>query len=390
MNNFIFQSPTKFIFGRDTENTVGDSLAQSGAKQVLIHYGGGSAEASGLLGRVRSSLLRAGLTFVELGGVEANPKDTKVYEGIELCRREKVDFILAVGGGSVIDSAKAIAVGVPYEGDFWDFFSGRARAVKTIPVATILTIAAAGSEGSESAVITKVDGSLKRGYSEELMRPVFSILNPQLTVTLPPFQTAAGAADIMAHIFERYFTNTPDVEVTDRLCESLLLTLLHEVPRALADPGDYGARANIMWAGMVAHNNIVGVGRDQDWSSHAIEHELSAFYGITHGAGLAVIFPAWMKFTMSHDIMRFARLAVNVFGCQMDFVAPENTAAEGIARLEAYFRDCGLPTRMVDFGGKAEDIPYLAEHLGAGDGTIGSFVPLRTSDIAKIYQIALE
>ncbi len=389
MNNFEFQSPTKFVFGKDTETGVGELLATYGAGKVLIHYGGGSVVRSGLLDRVRKSISDAGISFVELGGVEPNPKDSKVYEGISLCREEKVDFILAVGGGSSIDSAKAIAIGVPYEGDFWDFYAGKAHAVKTVPVATILTIAAAGSEGSESSVITKVEGSLKRGYSEELMRPVFSILNPALTQTLPANQTAAGSADIMAHIFERYFTNTKEVEVTDRLCEALLLTMLREVPIVLQNPDDYEARANIMWAGMVAHNNLIGVGREQDWSSHAIEHELSALYSIAHGAGLAVIFPAWMKFVMEHDVMRFAQLAVRVFGCNMDYTQPEKTAREGIAVLEAFFRSCGLPTRMIEFGGREEDIPYLAAHIGLGDGTLGSFVKLSVKDVESIYRIAL-
>ena len=390
MNNFVFQSPTKFVFGKDTENQVGELLVSTGAHKVLIHFGGGSVVRSGLLDRVRKSIADAGISFVELGGVEPNPKDTKVYEGIKLCREENVDFILAVGGGSSIDSAKAIAVGVPYEGDFWDFYAGKAHAVKTLPVATILTIAAAGSEGSESSVITKVEGSLKRGYSEELMRPVFSILNPALTQTLPANQTAAGSADIMAHIFERYFTNTREVEVTDRLCEALLLTMLREVPIVLQNPDDYQARANIMWAGMVAHNNLIGVGREQDWSSHAIEHELSALYSIAHGAGLAVIFPAWMKFVMEHDVMRFAQLAVRVFGCHMDYAQPEKTAREGIAKLEDFFRSCGLPTRMIDFGGREEDIPYLAAHIGIGGGTLGSFVKLTVKDVESIYRIAFQ
>ncbi len=388
MNNFVFQSPTKFVFGKSTETNAGELSKAYGASKVLIHYGGGSVVRSGLLGRVKTSLDKVGISYVELGGVEPNPKDTKVYEGIRLCREEGVDFILAVGGGSTIDSAKAIAIGVPYEGDFWDFYAGKVHAVKTLPVATILTIAAAGSEGSESSVITKVEGSLKRGYSEELMRPVFSILNPELTQTLPADQTAAGAADIMAHIFERYFTNTREVEVTDRLCEALLLTMVREVPIAIRTPDNYDARANIMWAGMVAHNNLVGVGREQDWSSHAIEHELSALYEIAHGAGLAVIFPAWMKYTMKQDVMRFAQLASRVFGCEMDFMHPEKTAAEGIARLEAFFRSLGLPVRMVDFGGKEEDIPYLAAHIGIGEGTLGSFVKLTVTDVENIYRLA--
>ncbi|MDD3958879.1 MAG: iron-containing alcohol dehydrogenase [Oscillospiraceae bacterium] len=387
MDNFRFYSPTKFIFGKDTEQEVGALAKEFGAQKLLVHYGGGSVVRSGLLERVRKSLRTAALDYIELGGVKPNPEDTLVYEGIKLCLKEKVDFILAVGGGSAIDSAKAIGLGACYEGDFWDFYAGRSRARKTLPVATILTIAAAGSEGSESSVITKTDGMYKRGYSDDLIRPVFSILNPALTQTLPAYQTAAGSADIMAHIFERYFTNTGNVETTDRLCEGLLLSMLREVPKVLADPDDYDARANIMWAGTVAHNNIVGVGREQDWCSHALEHELSALYGVTHGAGLAVVFPAWMKYTMKHDVMRFAQLAVRVFGCEMDFFNPERTALKGIARLEQFWHACGLPVRMEEIGGKKEDIPYLVEHLELDGATRGSFVPVGADEAADIYEL---
>jgi hypothetical protein len=390
MENFQFHSPTRFIFGKDTETQVGSLVNQYGGKKILIHYGGGSVVRSGLLDRVRQSLQADGLAYIELGGVKPNPEDTLVYEGIKLCRKEKVDFILAVGGGSVIDSSKAIGLGVCYDGDFWDFYAGSAQAEKTLPVATILTIAAAGSEGSESSVITKTDGMYKRGYSDDLIRPVFSILNPALTQTLPAYQTAAGAADIMAHIFERYFTNTRNVETTDRLCEGLLLSMLKEVPKVLADPDDYDARANIMWAGTVAHNNIVGVGREQDWCSHDLEHELSALYGVTHGAGLAVVFPAWMKYTMKHDVMRFAQLAVRVFGCEMDFFNPERTALKGIMRLEQFWRACGLPIRMEEIGGKKEDIPYLVEHLQLDGGTRGSFVRVGEDEAAGIYEMMFE
>lgn len=390
MQNFSFHSPTKFIFGKDTETQVGSLCKQYGATKILIHYGGGSVIKSGLLDRVRESIKAAGLEYVELGGVMPNPIDTKVYEGIELCKKNAVDFILAVGGGSTIDSSKAIGIGVKYAGDFWDFYAGKAQATSTLPVATVLTIAAAGSEGSESSVITKTDGSYKRGYSNDVIRPVFSILNPALTQTLPLNQTAAGAADIIAHILERYFTNTKNVETTDRLCEALLLSMISETPKVILDPNDYDARANIMWAGMVAHNNIVGVGREQDWSSHGLEHELSALYGITHGAGLAIVFPAWMKYNCAHDPMRFAQLAVRVFGCTMHFDNPMRTAIEGITRLEGFFASCGLPIRMEQIKGKKEDIPYLVEHLGLEGGTLGSFVKLTEEDCANIYTLMFE
>ncbi|MBR6983792.1 MAG: iron-containing alcohol dehydrogenase, partial [Ruminococcus sp.] len=316
MDNFQFWSPTEFVFGKGTENEAGKYVKKHGGTKVLLHYGGGSAIKSGLIDRVRKSLSDNGIEYVELGGVKPNPRDTLVYEGIDLCREEKVDFILSVGGGSVIDSSKAIAMGVPYDGDFWDFYTGKSPEA-ALPVATILTIAAAGSEGSGDSVITKEAGGLKRGAGSDLIRPRFSIMNPELTCTLPPYQTACGATDIMAHVFERYFTNTEEVEITDRLCEAVLMTMIKETPRVIADPSNYQARANIMWAGTVAHTNIVGVGRQQDWNSHGIEHELSALYDCAHGAGLAVIMPAWMEFVYKHNVMRFAQAAVRVWGCKM-------------------------------------------------------------------------
>ncbi len=283
-----------------------------------------------------------------------------MYEGISLCRSLHIDFVLAVGGGSVIDSAKAIAVGVPYEGDFWDFFQGK-KIDKALPVGTILTISAAGSEGSGDSVVTHENGMFKRSMSGDAIRPIFSILNPALTCTLPPFQTACGAIDIMAHVFERYFTNTQDVEITDRLCEAVLLTMINEVPKAIKNPLDYESRANIMWAGMVAHNNICGVGRDQDWSSHAIEHELSALYDVAHGAGLAVVFPAWMKYVMHHDVERFAQLAVRVWGCTYDSMNVEKTALEGITYFENFIKSIGMPLSFSEIGAREEDIPLLVQ-----------------------------
>ncbi|MBQ5436848.1 MAG: iron-containing alcohol dehydrogenase, partial [Firmicutes bacterium] len=267
MQNFTFYSPTYFMFGKDSENRAGELVKRFGGTKVLIHYGGGSAERSGLLGRVRASLEAEGIGYVELGGVKPNPRSGLVYEGIELARKENVDFLLAVGGGSTIDSSKAIATGVLYDGDFWDFYSGKARIEKALPVGTILTISAAGSEGSGDSVITNENGMFKRGASGDAIRPKFSILNPALTQTLPPYQTTAGITDILAHLHERYLTNTKDVEVTDRLIEGLMLTMIHEGPRVIADPNNYEARANIMWAGMMAHNNSCGVGRTQDWNS---------------------------------------------------------------------------------------------------------------------------
>ena len=391
MDNFQFYSPTEFVFGKDKENEAGFYVKKHGGSKVLLHFGGGSAEKSGLLGKIRDSLRASGIGFTELGGVKPNPRDTLVYEGIDLCRKEGIDFILAVGGGSVIDSAKAIAMGVPYEGDFWDFYCGKSPE-KALPVATVLTIAAAGSEGSGDSVITKEDGGLKRGAGSDLIRPKFSIMDPALTCTLPPYQTACGATDIMAHVFERYFTNTTEVEITDRLCEAVLLTMIKETPRVIADPANYQARANIMWAGTVAHTNVVGVGRSQDWNSHNIEHELSALYGCAHGAGLAVVMPAVFTYCMEHDVTRFAQIAERVWGCKMDFYHPEVTAKQGIEALRNFLISIGMPSRLGDFGGKEEDIPVLVDKLcnktGRG-GSISGFVTLDTDDCSRIYKLML-
>ena len=393
MQNFTFYSPTYFMFGKDSENRVGELVKRFGGTKVLIHYGGGSAERSGLLGRVRASLEAEGIAYVELGGVKPNPRSGLVYEGIELARKENVDFLLAVGGGSSIDSSKAIATGVLYDGDFWDFYSGKARIEKALPVGTILTISAAGSEGSPDSVITNENGMFKRGASGDAIRPKFSILNPALTQTLPPYQTAAGITDILAHLHERYLTNTKDVEVTDRLIEGLMLTMIHEGPRVIADPNNYEARANIMWAGMMAHNNSCGVGRTQDWNSHNIEHELSALYDCAHGAGLAVTMPAVFRYVYKHDVMRFAKLAVRVWGCQMDFDDPESTALAGIAALENFLRSIGMPLSFAEIGAREEDIPKLVQALCYGDGRKGSisgFVTLNEEDCTNIYQMMIK
>ncbi len=389
MENFNFFSPTEFVFGKDRENDVAFYVKKFGGSKVLIHFGGGSVVRSGLLDRVKASLDKDSIPYVELGGVMPNPRDSKVYEGIDLCKAEGIDFILAVGGGSVIDSAKAIAMGVPYAGDFWDFYSGKATIEKAIPVATVLTIAAAGSEGSGDSVITKEDGMLKRGAGSEHIRPKFSVMNPELTCTLPAYQTACGATDIMAHVFERYFTNTTEVEITDRLCEAVLTTMVKETPRVIADPNNYEARANIMWAGTVAHTNIVGVGRSQDWNSHGIEHELSGLYDCAHGAGLAVIMPAWMEFVMEHNVMRFAQMAQRVFGVAMNFENPTETAVKGIKAFRQFLHDIGMPINFEELGAKEEDIPVLVEKFGLGeDGRTGGFVSLSSENVAEIYKIA--
>lgn len=389
MENFTFYSPTFFAFGKDTENDAGNYVKRFGGSKVLIHFGGGSVVKSGLLDRVKKSLENEGISYVTLGGVKPNPRSGLVYEGIDLCRKENVDFILAVGGGSVIDSSKAIAAGTIYDGDFWDFYTGK-PIEEALPIGTVLTIAAAGSEGSPDSVITKEEGMFKRGASGNAIRPKFSILNPALTQTLPAYQTAAGITDIMAHLHERYLTNSKDVEVTDRLIEGLLLTMIHEGPRVIEDPNNYEARANIMWAGMMAHNNSCGVGRSQDWNSHNIEHELSALYDCAHGAGLAVTMPAVFKYVYKHDVARFAKLATRVWGCQMDFDDPERTALEGIAALENFLRKIGMPLSFAELGAKEEDIPVLVKALCYGDGRTGSisgFVTLDEKDCTNIYKM---
>lgn len=390
MDNFNFYSPTEFVFGKETENNCGKYVKKYGGTKVLIHYGSGSAVKSGLLDRVKKSLEAENISYVELGGVQPNPRDTKIYEGIEICRKENVDFILSVGGGSCIDSSKGIAIGALYDGDFWDFYGTGKPVEKALPIGTVLTIAAAGSEGSGASVVTKEEGMLKRDTGSNLLRPKFSVLNPQLTCTLPAYQTACGATDIMAHVFERYFTNTTEVEITDRLCEAVLLTMVKEVPRAIADPNNYDARANIMWAGTVAHNDIVGVGRSQDWNSHKIEHELSGLYDVAHGAGLAVVMPAWMEFVMNHNVMRFAQMAVRIWGCEMNFEKPEETAKAGIRCFRKFLRSIGMPINFAELGAKAEDIPVLVKKLGLGEGVTRGFVKLSSADVEEIFNIAVK
>ncbi|WP_426347906.1 iron-containing alcohol dehydrogenase [Alloiococcus sp. CFN-8] len=390
MDNFNFYAPTYFAFGRESEKKTGRLVRRFGGSKVLVHYGGGSVKRNGVLDAVLNSLKEEGLEYVELGGVKPNPRSGLVYEGIELCRREGIDFILAVGGGSAIDSAKAIAAGAVYEGDFWDFYSKDMSVRNALPVGTVLTIAAAGSEGSPDTVITHEDGMLKRGASGEALRPRFSVLNPEFTCTLDAYQTACGVTDIMAHVCERYFTNTKNVETTDRLCEAVLKAVITEAPKIIHNLTDYEARANLMWAGMVAHNNIVGVGREQDWSSHGIEHELSALYDVAHGAGLAVIFPAWMTYVMHHDVNRFAQFAVRVWDCDMNFANPELTALEGIKRFKEFLRGIGMPTNFRELRAEEKDIPRMVETLGVTEERrIGRFVPLGPKDIENIYRLAL-
>ena len=391
MENFTFYSPTLFAFGRGEAANTGALVRRFGGTRVLLVTGGGSVKANGAYQAVIASLTAAGLPYAELSGVQPNPRSGKVYEGIDAVRREGLDFVLAVGGGSSIDTAKAIGMGAVYDGDFWDYFTGKAPIRGSLPVGAVLTIAAAGSEGSASCVITREDGALKWGCpNTDLIRPRFAVMDPGYTCTLPAYQTASGAVDMIAHILERYFTNTPDVSLTDRLAEALVRSVLDAAPRALADPNDYAARADLMWAGMLAHNNSVGVGREQDWASHQIEHELSAFYDCAHGAGLAVVMPAWMGYVMDRDVMRFARFAVEVFGCEMDYAHPETTARAGIARLRETFRAWGMPVTLEQLGAKTEDIPAMVSHRAEKPNgfPFGKFVPIGRQEMAAILHLA--
>ena len=359
------------------------------AKKVLLHYGGGSVKKSGLYDRVKKALSDAGVEIVELGGAQPNPRLKLVKEGIALCREKGIEFILAVGGGSVIDSAKAIAVGVPYSGEVWDFYDGKAVPQNALPVGVILTIPAAGSESSPSSVITNDDGAFKRGLTVELIRPVFAIMNPVLTFTLPAYQTACGAADIMAHIMERYFTNTTHVEFTDRLCEAGLKTIISNVHDVLKNPEDYGARAEVMWTGSVAHNDLFGTGREGDWASHMIEHEISGIYDVAHGAGLAVVFPAWMKYVYKHNVQRFVQFANRVWNVDIDHENPERTALEGINRLERFFTSIGLPVTLPQLGVKDDRFDEMAKKCTRNDSfTVGGFVKLKSNDVHEILKLA--
>lgn len=400
MNNFTFYSPTEFVFGKETEKQAGTLCKKYGAKKVLIVYGGGSAKKSGLLDRVNASLHSEGLETVELGGVRPNPTDDKVYEGIALARQEAVDFILAVGGGSVIDTAKSIAAGVPYDGDFWDFFIQKAAITTALPVATVLTIPAAGSEGSGNAVITRLATLQKLGVKQPmLLRPKFSIMNPELTYTLPAWQTASGIADMMAHILERYLSNTEDVMIGDRLAEGMLLAIIDAAPRVMNNPEDYGARANIMWSGMVAHNDTCSAGRAEDWSTHAMEHELSALYDVTHGAGLAVMFPAFLTFMAEHHPAKVAQLAMRVFhvAASSDDVSTltdeecREVALEGTRRLRTFFKDVlRLPVTLPQLGIDTPDFDTLVRKLHENKGqTFGTYYPLTPDITREIYEIAM-
>ena len=392
LKDFNFYAPTRVVFGRDAESKIGQLVANNGAHKVLIHYGGGSAERSGLLGVVRQQLREAGIDFAELGGVVPNPLLSLVYEGISLCRRENVDFILAVGGGSVIDSSKAIGYGVGYDGDVWDFWDGKAAPKSCLPIGAVLTIPAAGSEMSSSCVITKDEGLLKRGINSDLCRCRFCVMNPERTYTLPPYQTAAGATDIMMHTMERYFSKYEDMTLTDAIAEALLRTVRDAALVVMEHPEDYRNRAQIMWAGSLAHNDLTECGTEKDFATHRLEHELSALFGVTHGAGLAALWPSWARYVKSRHLNRFVRFAVNVMGVENDFSHPDETAEKGIRAVEDFYRKIGMPTNIHELLGReitADEIDILVDKCSRGGTiTVGAMEVIDAQAMRDIYELA--
>ncbi|HRX91799.1 MAG TPA: iron-containing alcohol dehydrogenase [Candidatus Izemoplasmatales bacterium] len=390
MENFRFYSPTEIVFGKKAENEVGKLLKQFNAKMVFIHYGGGSVAKSGLLARVTRILDDEGIDHFELGGAKPNPRSGLVYEGIKLAREKHADFMLAIGGGSAIDSAKAIAAGTKYEGDFWDFYEGKARITDALPVGVILTLPAAGSEASQSAVITQEKGMLKKGITSWFYRPKFAIVDPEITYTAPMFQMTCGVVDMMGHIFERYFTNSRGTELTDAMSEAVLLSIMKAARKMISDPGDYEARATLCWAGTIAHNGLLGVGKKEDWTTHFLEHELSAFYDVAHGAGLSVMYPAYMEYVMDVNPERFRNLAVRVFGITDNgHEDAESLARKGIEALKEFYREMGMPTNFQELGAKEEDIPELLKTLEANRGKeFGNFRTISLEDAKNIYLLA--
>ena len=392
MKDFSFYAPTRVVFGREAEEKLPQLIQQYGGGRVLVHYGGGSAKRSGLLDKVFGMLTEAGIQYVELGGVVPNPLLSKVREGVDLCRKEHVNFILAVGGGSVIDSAKAIGYGVGYPGDVWDFWDGKAVPQTCLPIGVMLTIPAAGSEMSSSCVITNDEGMLKRGVNSDLCRCKFAIMNPERTYTLPPYQTAAGATDIMMHTMERYFSKYEDALLTDAIAEALLRTVKDAVPEVLKNPEDYRHRAAIMWASSLSHNDLTECGTEKDFACHKLEHELSGLFGVTHGAGLAAIWGSWARYVMDKHLNRFVQFAVNVMGVTNDFTDPRATALKGIEAIERFFRTIGMPTSIPELIGREatdEEIDEMVRKCSRdGKMKIGAMEVLIPVDMVKIYRAA--
>ena len=392
MKDFNFFAPTEIVFGRQSEEQVAQLVKKYNGSRVLVHFGGQSAKRSGLLDKVTTMLDSAGIGFVCLGGVVPNPRLSLVKEGIKLCREQGVDFILAVGGGSVIDSAKAIGYGVGYDGEPWDFWSGKAVPQSCLPIGAVLTIPAAGSEMSNSCVITNDDNNDKRGFNNNLCRCKFCIMNPVRTFTLPPYQTAAGATDIMMHTMERYFTMYDDMTLTDAIAEALLRTVKDSALEVMNNPEDYRNRAQIMWAGSLSHNDLMECGTTKDFATHKLEHELSAMFDVTHGAGLAALWGSWARFVMPGHESRFARFAVNVMGVENDFTDRKRTAEKGIEAVERFFKLLGMPTSIHELLGREitdEEIEEMARRASHdGNITLGNICVLQKEDMVSIYRMA--
>ncbi|NLD34909.1 MAG: iron-containing alcohol dehydrogenase [Clostridiales bacterium] len=390
MDAFVFHNPTRFVFGPDAEARTGEEVSKLGIGKVLLVYGQGSVVRSGVLARVKASLDAAGVRHCELGGVLPNPLSGLVYQGIEQAKAEQVEAVMGVGGGSAIDTAKAIALGVRYPGDFWDLYAGKAQAADGLPIITVLTLSAAGSESSNSSVITNEQSMLKRGTRTEFNRPRLSLMNPALTYSLPNNQKANGVADMMAHIFERYFTNTKDVTLSDELCEGTLRTIITAGPKALAEGESYAAHADLMWAGTLAHNDTLSPGRQQDWSCHGMSHAVSARFGAAHGAVLAVLYPHWMQHQLDHDVARFERFAVQVMGVDDTSGDAKSKAEAGIRALRTFFNSLGLPQTLSEFNVQEKDLEKLTDEAPySAQGTLGFFRPLDRADVLAIYRAAL-
>lgn len=392
IKDFNFYAPTRVVFGRDSEEQLPQLIRSYGGSRVLVHYGGGSVRSSGLLDKVLKMLSEAGIEYVELGGVVPNPLLSMVNKGIALCREQQVDFILAVGGGSVIDSAKAIGYGVGYDGDVWDFWCGKAEPQSCMPIGVMLTIPAAGSEMSSSCVITRDEGLLKRGINSDLCRCKFCIMNPERTFTLPAYQTAAGATDIMMHTMERYFSNYEEMTLTDAISEALLRTVKDCTLEVLRNPEDYRNRAQIMWAGSLAHNDLTECGTGKDFATHRLEHELSALFDVTHGAGLAAIWGSWARYTMKKHLSRYVQFAVNVMGVTNDFANPEHTALLGIEAMEDFYRRIGMPTNIPELIGRPvtdDEIALMVSKCSRGGTiTVGAMEVLHEQEMEDIYRLA--
>lgn len=392
MENFNYYTPTKVVFGRETEEQAGELVREQECKKVLVHYGSGSVKRSGLLDRIYRSLDDAGIDYISLGGVVPNPRLSLVYEGIRLCKEEGVDFILAVGGGSVIDSAKAIGYGVANEGDVWDFYEKKRQAKACLPIGVVLTISAAGSEMSDSSVITKEEGWLKRGYNSDLGRAKFAIMDPELTMTLPKYQTASGCTDIMMHTMERYFNHVENMELTDGISEHLIRTVMKNAQILMEHPDDYNARAEVMWAGSLSHNGLTGCGTDGgDWASHQLEHELGGMFDVAHGAGLAAVWGSWARYVVDARPERFAQFAVNVMGVEKGTDEME-TALRGIEAMEAFYRSIEMPVSIRELGVDPTDdqLREMAEKCSHfRKRTIGCVKKLDVDDMYRIYKNAL-